>query len=374
MKKSIVITTLALSLAACGNNPPVPDWQMNAKNGIDRATAAYMEGNARVEAAEYKRAREALSSTGKIDLIIRAELTQCAARVAALVFGDCAGFDKLTQDASPADRAYAAYLAGRATASDAALLPAQRQRGASHHRSFIEAGRQRRAATRRQSQPTGIGRRCGHRVRPGLAQAAAGLAGRTIHARRTSRRQRRSSTHQTPHQPDYRQMTTATIAITAIPQHTEIARHLRGADFHDCYQTDIAPTSESALALYLKVVAATPRWVNAMMTLRNRIVQLVGLKNLGALGDTDSAKPASAYRVGDRVGIFSIVYLSEQEVILGDSDKHLNVEVSVCKLPDKVAVSTVVHTRNALGRIYMLFVAPAHRRIVPATLRNARFL
>ena len=125
MKKRIVITTLLL--AGCGNNPPVPDWQMNAKNGIDRATAAYMEGNTRVEAAEYKRARDALSSTGKVDLIIRAELTQCAARVAALVFEDCAGFDKLAQDASPADRAYAAYLAGRATASDAALLPAQHQ-------------------------------------------------------------------------------------------------------------------------------------------------------------------------------------------------------------------------------------------------------
>jgi hypothetical protein len=169
-------------------------------------------------------------------------------------------------------------------------------------------------------------------------------------------------------------MTIAAIATTAIPQHTEIAQHLRGADFHDCYQIDIAPTSESALALYLKVVAATPRWVNAMMTMRNRIVQLVGLKNLGALGDTDAAKPASAYSVGDRVGIFSIVYLSEQEVILGDSDKHLNVEVSVCKFADRVAVSTVVHTRNLLGRVYMLFVAPAHRRIVPATLRNARFL
>ena len=168
--------------------------------------------------------------------------------------------------------------------------------------------------------------------------------------------------------------TSATIATTAIPSHAEIAQHLRGADFHDCYQIQIAPASESALALYLKVVAATPGWVNAMMTLRNRIVRLVGLKNLGALGDTDGGKPASAYRVGDRVGIFSIVYLSEQEVILGDSDKHLNVEVSVCKLVDAVAVSTVVHTHNALGRVYMLFVTPAHRRIVPATLRNARFL
>jgi len=123
----------ALLLAGCGNNPPVPDWQMNAHSSIERATSAYMAGNARVEAAEFARAREALSSTGKVDLIIRAELIRCAARVASLVFEDCAGYDKLSQDASAADRAYAAYLTGhlpgRATATPAAgdvsLLPEQ---------------------------------------------------------------------------------------------------------------------------------------------------------------------------------------------------------------------------------------------------------
>lgn len=165
-----------------------------------------------------------------------------------------------------------------------------------------------------------------------------------------------------------------TITATAIPPDSAIAQRLPGADFHDCYTLEGAPTELSALALYLKVAAATPRWVNAMMALRNRVVQLAGLKNLGLLSDIDPAKPASAYRVGDRVGIFSILHLSEQEVILGDSDKHLQVELSFCKRRQQLAVSTVVHTRNALGRIYMLFVAPAHRRIVPATLRNAAIL
>ncbi len=117
----------AALLAACGNNPPVPDWQMNAQSSIERSTAAYMSGNARVEAAEYKRAREALASTGRVNLMIRAELIRCATRVASLVFEDCTGYDKLSQDASPADRAYAAYLSGRATAADAALLPTQHQ-------------------------------------------------------------------------------------------------------------------------------------------------------------------------------------------------------------------------------------------------------
>ncbi|OFA05154.1 hypothetical protein [Duganella sp. HH101] len=123
----IAALTAATLLAACGNNPPVPDWQMNAQSSIERSTSAYLSGNARVEAAEYQRARAALASTGKVDLMIRAELIRCAARVASLVFEDCAGYDKLSQDASPADRAYAAYLSGRATAADIALLPPQHQ-------------------------------------------------------------------------------------------------------------------------------------------------------------------------------------------------------------------------------------------------------
>jgi hypothetical protein len=43
--------------------------------------------------------------------------------VAALVFEPCAGFDALSQDAAPAEQAYARYLQGAATPADAALLP-----------------------------------------------------------------------------------------------------------------------------------------------------------------------------------------------------------------------------------------------------------
>lgn len=119
------LLTAALLLAGCGNNPPVPDWQMNAHDGIERGAAAYLEGNARIEAAEYRRAREALASTGKVELVIRAELARCAARVAALEFGECDGYERLAQDAGPADRVYAAFLSGQAGPADAALLPEQ---------------------------------------------------------------------------------------------------------------------------------------------------------------------------------------------------------------------------------------------------------
>lgn len=121
-----VVSVVAL-LAACGSTPPPPDWQMNARGGLERAAQAWLRGEARIEQAEFVRARAELASTGRADLLARAELMRCASRVAALVFEPCAGYEALAADAAPAEQAYARYLAGRATAVDAALLPTTHQ-------------------------------------------------------------------------------------------------------------------------------------------------------------------------------------------------------------------------------------------------------
>jgi hypothetical protein len=125
LTRSALILASAWVLAACGNTPPAPDWQMNAKSAMERAQNAYLEGDARVEAVEFARARKEVTSTGRADLVARIELARCATRVASLVFEDCAGFAVLAQDVPAAERAYAAYLAGRALPVDASLLPEQ---------------------------------------------------------------------------------------------------------------------------------------------------------------------------------------------------------------------------------------------------------
>ena len=119
------VALLAAALAACSSQPPAPDWQATAKAASERAITAYLGGNARVEAAELARARSEVSRTGRADLLARVELAQCAAQVASLVFVPCAAFEPLRADAPPAERAYAAYLTGQASAADTALLPAQ---------------------------------------------------------------------------------------------------------------------------------------------------------------------------------------------------------------------------------------------------------
>ncbi|MES2932354.1 MAG: hypothetical protein V4805_02560 [Pseudomonadota bacterium] len=118
---SIFLITL---LAACAGKS-APDWQMNAKTSMERATAAYLEGNVRVEAQEFNLARSEVSRTGRADLMARAELTRCASRVASLVIEECEGFKKLRADAAAPERAYADYLSGRIKPQDIALLPAQ---------------------------------------------------------------------------------------------------------------------------------------------------------------------------------------------------------------------------------------------------------
>ncbi len=137
----------------------------------------------------------------------------------------------------------------------------------------------------------------------------------------------------------------------------------------------LAHEGRSALAIYLDLMARTPRWVESLMGVRNRVVSLFGLKNLGHLGMLPPLKAAADLRVGDRVGIFTLLSMTDDEVILGDSDKHLDVKLSVCKVArddrEAIAVTTVVRVHNLLGRIYMAFVAPMHRIIVPASLARA---
>ena len=118
---------LCAMLAACSSGPKQPDWQLEAKGSTDRAVAAYLEGNTRVEAVEFTRARSEISSTGNMALMAKVELLRCATRVASLVFESCTGFEKLRQDAAPAERAYADYLMGTLQPQDAALLPSSQR-------------------------------------------------------------------------------------------------------------------------------------------------------------------------------------------------------------------------------------------------------
>lgn len=165
------------------------------------------------------------------------------------------------------------------------------------------------------------------------------------------------------------------VVASRVPDGSLIVCRLPGAHFHDAWSVKPVDPGLCALGQFLKAAQATPAWVNRLMLLRNRVVAQLGLKDLGNLGEFDVGKAVDQYRAGDRIGIFTLLENQPDEVILGDSDRHLDVALSVhCgRDPESglvvLTVSTVVHIHNFLGRLYMLPVAPVHKLIVPSVMR-----
>ncbi len=117
--------TLSLLLAGCASQPLSPDWQGNAYSALDSFTSTYLKGNTRTAEADFARVRVEISSTGRADLLARAELVRCAVRVASLEFDDCAAYQPFAAEAAKTEQSYAAYLTARWQDVDVALLPAQ---------------------------------------------------------------------------------------------------------------------------------------------------------------------------------------------------------------------------------------------------------
>jgi len=130
--KTIPLLIAAL-LAGCASKPLPPDWQANAKGALDASVDDYLKGHTAASNAEFREARAETTATGRADHVAQVELVRCAAQVASLVFEDCPGYAALAPDATPAQRAYAAYLAGQWDGLDVLLLPEQ-------HRAVVAGG------------------------------------------------------------------------------------------------------------------------------------------------------------------------------------------------------------------------------------------
>lgn len=122
-----LLTCSVALLAGCGGGPPAPDWQLASRGALTNYQAAYFSGAGRASDADFARVRNEIGATGRPDLAARAELYRCALQTASLELDECPGYQRHAADAAPAERAYAAYLAGKAQASDSALLPASQQ-------------------------------------------------------------------------------------------------------------------------------------------------------------------------------------------------------------------------------------------------------
>ena len=139
---------------------------------------------------------------------------------------------------------------------------------------------------------------------------------------------------------------------------------LAGAQFVDAYRVAVGGHALDARTAAEKIFARSPRWIEALLRLRNLVVAPFGLKTSGR------GEPAT----GGMVGIFPVVSETPERLVAGFNDHHLDfrVVVDVAAVADgqQVTTTTLVKTHNRLGRTYLTGIMPFHRLISRTMLRQ----
>lgn len=129
-----------------------------------------------------------------------------------------------------------------------------------------------------------------------------------------------------------------------------------------------------ALTLARAVLAQPPRWMRALLALRDALVKPFGLKTTAAMRE-HLARSGVAH-----VDIFRLLSATPQEAVFGERDSHLDFKLSVLIRPvegssspprREAVATTVVHCHNWLGRAYLAVILPGHVLVVRSLLAGA---
>lgn len=138
---------------------------------------------------------------------------------------------------------------------------------------------------------------------------------------------------------------------------------LPAADWADRFTLGLPVENLTAREAARLALEHPPAWVRRLMALRNALVRPFGLK-----GATEKIVPSET-----EIGGFPVISASDDRVVLGFDDRHLNFRIVIDVRRDRpsgqtLSVMTLVHRNNLLGRLYLAAVMPFHKLIVRTML------
>src|ERR1700759_426163 len=130
------------------------------------------------------------------------------------------------------------------------------------------------------------------------------------------------------------------MTISEISPDVDRAQWLDGAHFADAFCLTIGEPDLDARGAAMRMFGRSPRWVEALLGLRNALVAPFGLKSSGA-GDEG--------RLG-MIGMFPVISETPERLVAGFNDKHLDFRVVIDVAPSnngrRVTATTLVKTHN----------------------------
>src|SRR5712691_4341932 len=160
-----------------------------------------------------------------------------------------------------------------------------------------------------------------------------------------------------------------------VPPGSALSRELiEHAYYRDAYRVPLRRRELAVVDVFFAIFAHHPLWMKVLLIVRNKLAALVELNGFTA-SEGLGIGIRRHYGVGEKIGRWRICALSENEVVAGGDDKHLDFRVSVLIATEgdeaSVVVSTVCAVHNLAGKIYLFFVVPLHRYGVRRLMTNA---
>jgi hypothetical protein len=159
------------------------------------------------------------------------------------------------------------------------------------------------------------------------------------------------------------------ITETAPPPQSRMSDWYRDADLLDAFAMQIPfGAATDVRALGQAVLGRQPPWFKPLLSIRDGVVRHLGVQTSSAIRATADGR--------ERIDFFPIISTHDDELILGEDDRHLDVRISLLVEKDvngsnRVVVTTAVRCHNRLGRAYLVAIGPFHRLAVKSYLRRA---
>jgi hypothetical protein len=152
---------------------------------------------------------------------------------------------------------------------------------------------------------------------------------------------------------------------TTPPSESVVASWYENASLLDSYSVDLGASSRSNMReLATRVLADPPAWQEALIALRDAVVAPFGIKTSDAVRTSRESH--------EQVDFFPVHWEGADEIVLGADDRHLDFRLSLLRrlspIGSLLIATTIVHTHNALGYVYLNAIRPFHHLVVRTNL------
>lgn len=141
-------------------------------------------------------------------------------------------------------------------------------------------------------------------------------------------------------------------------------RVVDAAYFFDAYRASLQDAGLGVVEIFFAVFGHHPMWLKRVLVARNSIARWCGLE-APTRSEIMVLSMRPPYAIGDKIGPWPLFNLTDNELVAGRDNKHLDFRLSVFKEPrgatTDVVVSTICTTHNAFGRLYLFFIIPFHK-------------